>query len=171
MSPTDKKKRFESLIPSRTETPSHKKEVLNGLMGLEIAKDQTVSVHSASTPKYNTEIDKGIDISNINTEDSNILTNPKTTTVNVYESTLTNTKDVDIDKDDKNFNIASVIKQYEQEKKAKKSYDELYAKHTFVIRKDLISRLEKISKRYSRGFKTKFINELLEAGLNQLEEK
>ncbi|MDP9729369.1 hypothetical protein FY534_13885 (plasmid) [Alicyclobacillus sp. TC] len=171
MSPNDRKKRFESLMPSRTETPSHKKEVLNELMGSEITNLQTDLVYSVSTPKNNTKIDNKLSTSKTNKENLNALSNEETDTIDVYENTLTKTKDVDVYRDDKNFNIASVIKQYEQEKKAKKSYDELYAKHTFVIRKDLISRLEKISKRYSRGFKTKFINELLEAGLNQLEEK
>ncbi|SDW94171.1 hypothetical protein SAMN04489725_1234 [Alicyclobacillus hesperidum] len=153
MSPNDKKKRFESLMPSRTETPPHKTEVIDGLMGGNTPNINTENIHSVRT---------------LNTDTKHITEVPlnRMNTVQEFSNATTNE---DISDVPTSFDIASKIRAYEQEKKAKKSYDELYTKHTFVIRRDLLERLEKLSKKHSRGFKTRFLNEILEAGLNQLD--
>ncbi|EJY57311.1 hypothetical protein C7445_1307 [Alicyclobacillus sacchari] len=153
MSPSDKKKRFESLMPSRTETPPHKTEVIDGLMG-------------GNTPNPNTEQVHRVSTLNTYTEHTNETPLHRANTVQEISHTPSDEEPHSVPT---SFDIASKMRAYEQEKKAKKSYDELYTKHTFVVRRDLLERLEKLSRKHSRGFKTKFLNEILEAGLNQLD--
>lgn len=171
MSPIDKKKRFDSLMPSRSETPPHKAEVLDSLMGTSIEETNTAEVHRVGTPQMNSIQVDNIDKPNTHTEYIDDAETLQTIMKNTNDIGISFTDEVEVREPEQSFNIASVIKEYEQKKKAKKSYDELYTKHTFVVRKDLITRLERMANKHSRGFKTKFLNELLEAGLNQLEGK
>lgn len=149
MSAADKKKRFESLMPSRTETPPHKSEVIDTLMG------QTSNADDIGTPKTRTEFLHEETVSHT----SEVVYPPMTTTTTTDNNGTT----------DNSFDIAARIRAFEEQRRSRPSYDELYTKHTFLIRKDLMERLERASARHSRGFKTRFINELLEAGLTQLE--
>ena len=69
------------------------------------------------------------------------------------------------------FNIASVMAEYEQSKMERLTYEERFTKRTFLVERDLIDRLDKIADKRPKGFKTRLINELLAAGLRQIEEQ
>ncbi|MFB5268860.1 hypothetical protein ACE41H_19035 [Paenibacillus enshidis] len=48
-------------------------------------------------------------------------------------------------------------------------FEDIYMRQTLFLRKDLIERLSNIAATQSKGFKTRFINEVLEKGLDDFE--
>jgi len=55
--------------------------------------------------------------------------------------------------------------------KSKKRMEETHTRRTFLIRNDLLKRLDKKAKNIkNKGFKTEFINYILEKGLDELDE-
>jgi|SRR5699024_4037645 len=55
--------------------------------------------------------------------------------------------------------------------KKKDKMEDTHTRRTFLVRNELLNRLDRISKKINNtGFKTEFINFILEKGLNELEE-
>jgi hypothetical protein len=54
-------------------------------------------------------------------------------------------------------------------KPAKQTIEDTHTRQTYLIRNDLISRLERLSKGQRRGFKTEFVNDALELLLAKAE--
>ena len=51
------------------------------------------------------------------------------------------------------------------------AYEERFTKRTFLVERELIERLDKIADKRPKVFKARLINELLAAGLRQIEEQ
>lgn len=64
--------------------------------------------------------------------------------------------------------VAERIKNKYQEKSSRPTVEDTHVRSTFLFRKDLSKRLDKLAKN-KRGFKTMFINEAIEALLNEYE--
>ncbi|WP_051633651.1 hypothetical protein [Bacillus sp. UNC41MFS5] len=64
--------------------------------------------------------------------------------------------------------VAERLQQKYQEKVSKPTVEDTHIRTTFLFRKDLAKRLDRLSKN-KRGFKTAFINEAIEALLNEYE--
>jgi len=55
--------------------------------------------------------------------------------------------------------------------KKREKMEDTHTRRTFLVRNELLDRLDKVSKKINNtGFKTEFINFILEKGLNELEE-
>lgn len=56
-----------------------------------------------------------------------------------------------------------------EEKKSKPTIEETHTRQTYLIRNDLIERLNKLARRKDRGFKTHLINYAIEQALNEID--
>lgn len=116
MSTIDKRKRFDSLMPIRTEVPPHKSEVIEGLMGGSIAPSNEVINKADKKPM-------------IEIEDSNIETSlNKSVSIEVIPNV-----------EKPGIEILEAIEEFERTRLEKVKYDELYSKHTFVIKRSCLN--------------------------------
>lgn len=76
---------------------------------------------------------------------------------------------VDVNTEYKNEEQFPFWKIIEEEKK-KQTIEETHTRKTYLIRNDLLKRLDKLAKKQSKGFKTKCINYALEQFLDKIEE-
>lgn len=110
--------------------------------------------------------------SNSNTEDisKNVIqlsnTNNITEDVTVNSNTSSNSKQVDKTVGDIKQDLLSMY----EEKTKKETVEDTHIRTTFLFRKDIAKRLDRLSKN-KRGFKTMFINKAIEALLDEMEEK
>lgn len=95
-------------------------------------------------------------------------------TKNITEDVTVNSNTSSNSKVDKNKRTVGDIKQdllsmYE-EKSKKETVEDTHIRTTFLFRKDIAKRLDRLSKN-KRGFKTMFINKAIEALLDEMKEK
>jgi len=107
-----------------------------------------------------------------NTKDVTLNSNTKNVTLNQIKNDNTNTeKETEI----LNNNITiedvkqNLLSMYEKKTK-KETVEDTHTRTTFLFRKDLAKRLDKLSKN-KRGFKTMFMNKAIEALLDEMEKK
>ena len=99
-----------------------------------------------------------------NNDMEDLLNNFKKKEVNPTEALI---KPIEKEKGDSNNlerGLSDIIKK-------KEKMEDTHTRRTFLVRNELLDRLDKVSKRINNiGFKTEFINFILEKGLDELEE-
>ena len=103
------------------------------------------------------------------TVNSNTVTVTNDVTLNGNTDTSPNSKQVDKSNTTVGDIKQDLLSMYE-EKSKKEKVEDTHIRTTFLFRKDLAKRLDKLSKN-KRGFKTMFINKAIEALLDEMEEK
>lgn len=120
---------------------------------------------------HETEVDNVIQLSNKTTVAKDVTLNSNTATVTNDETVSRNT--VISSNPTSNTTVGEIKKDllsmYE-EKKKKETVEDTHTRTTFLFRKDLAKRLDRLSKN-KRGFKTMFMNKAIEALLDEMEEK
>lgn len=144
---------------------SNKTEVINKIVGVDgppLTKNTVTEPYDDSlknnsntentnvSVNINTENEEGTGIININTvtEQSNVTVKTRTSTA---------------------ARIPRPIEEFEKSRKL--TIEETHRRGTYLIRNDLLKRLEKLAKNQQRGFKTHLINYALELILDEIEAK
>ena len=145
---TDKRKTlldFNSFTSQNTEIQSNSVESTNS------TEDSDVTHLTHRNDEQSTETLTN----NSNTEYSNVVI--KSTSTNDHENVIGVAKEFDAN--------------FVQSKKTRQTVDMTHTRQTYLIRNDLIDRLERLAKKRDRGFKTHLINFALGEVLDELEKK
>lgn len=121
---------------------------------------------NAFTQLSNNEQEDVIEESN-NEQETEVVT-PQDTPENAQKAVEEVLEEVE---DNSSTTVKDVVARFQEkykEKVNKPTVEETHTRTTFLFRNDLAKRLEKLS-RNKRGYKTQFINEAIEALLNEIE--
>lgn len=157
----------------QTEPPAeYKTEAIGQIIG-GTSETSSAEINKESTPMTSTEdVNDGgkQDMSNVdvNTTDTSDTSNTDMDNKENQETSDGYIKGGSTDGTE-TLDIAGFAKAFEQQVKERQKMEDIYSRHTFLIRNDLLKRLEKTVKKKPRGFKTQLINKLLETALDQLE--
>lgn len=79
-------------------------------------------------------------------------------------------EEIKMDKDDGKTNaIPETDDKFQHLTKKKKKVEDTHTRKTFLVRNDLVKRLNRVAKKSDHGFLTEFINTAIEYGLDQVE--
>lgn len=70
-----------------------------------------------------------------------------------------------------NLSSAEILKKEVRKAQSRPTMEDTHVRSTFLFRRDLQERLDRIAETQPRGFKTKFLNIAIESLLDQIEER
>lgn len=168
MSKTERFKRLQESRDAEISNPQ-KPEVINKIVGdfeTKIPRETINSIHEHTDVSL---------VSNTTTEYEQVTLNSNTN-VEQYDVTLnsnSNTEQSNVIRSGKNSSKTRIPRPIEEfEKRLKRpTVEQTHTRATWLIRNDLLKRLDKLAKNQQRGFKTHLVNYALERILDELESK
>ncbi|WAH39481.1 hypothetical protein [Alicyclobacillus dauci] len=176
-----KAERFRSLAKSKNEpdtTNPSKSDVIDEIVGastVEIAATSTEKFSSNNNSNSITEQATVTVNQNIEQEHTSYSVNNNTETNNISSSVNSNsiTEQSNVTETRRNASATRIPRPIEEfEKRLKRpTIEETHTRATWLVRNDLLKRLEKLAKHQQRGFKTHVVNYAIERILDELEGK
>lgn len=168
MSKTDRFKRLQENRDSDTVNPQ-KQDVINKIVG-DLTTDQYPDDMNTNTDSTSATVTR-----NTNTEHTNMSLTSNSETdhalVTTQRNTVTEQSPVTPGvKNPSGTRIPSAIAEFEKRLK-KPTIEETHTRGTWLIRNDLLTRLNKLARHQQRGFKTYVVNYALETILDELENR
>ncbi|MFD1678267.1 hypothetical protein [Alicyclobacillus fodiniaquatilis] len=176
-----KRDQIKSLLTSRTselpsENPAKKSLLESNSLNTKTEETNVSVLRNTETEAKNTNVKRNAKTEQLNeiekhkhqTESENVSvnSNTETETLNIIDNSNT----VQSETPQKPFSIADHIAgMLEIQEKDKRTVEDTHKRATFLIRNDLLQRLDKVAKRQSKGYKTRVINQLLQTWLDSLD--
>lgn len=157
--------RFRHLAERQNEeSPANKSEIINKIIGVVEQGSSIITEHNSLILNSETETNKG-SVENISLSDTN--------EDYLSEIHTTETESIKVTNNRKSLRKTAIPKPIEEFEKllSKPTIEQTHTRATWLIRNDLLKRLDKIAKNQHRGFKTHIINYAIERILDEIEGK